>query len=89
MRATVQVYDVGGWLLGEIGSTTVLPFVFVWDGRDRNGDVVSPGVYILACELIGLDGGGRRVEKVVVGCARAKRCTGVELSSLCKYSRVS
>ncbi|MFQ6104352.1 MAG: GDSL-type esterase/lipase family protein [Candidatus Glassbacteria bacterium] len=32
---------------------------FVWDGRDRSGDVVAPGVYIMTVDWTSRGGGGR------------------------------
>jgi hypothetical protein len=72
-RATVQIFDVVGRRVCEVGSSTSLPFVFLWDGRDGRGRLVAPGIYIVACELHGLGTGSRTVEKVVLGCGRQKQ----------------
>jgi hypothetical protein len=69
-RAMVQIFDVAGRRLCELGSSTSLPFVFLWDGRDARGRLVAPGIYIVACELYGLGTGNRTVAKVVLGCGR-------------------
>lgn len=68
-RAVALLYDIRGRRLREIGVTAELPFVFVWDGTDGDGRLVSPGIYIVACELYAIATGVRSVEKVVVGCA--------------------
>ncbi len=69
-RAMVQVFDVTGRRVCEVGSSTSLPFVFLWDGRDAGGRLVAPGIYVVACELYGLGTGNRDVKKVVLGCGR-------------------
>ena len=69
-RAMVQVFDVSGRRVCEIGSSTSLPFVFLWDGRDAGGRLVIPGIYVVACELFGLVTGNRETKKVVLGCGR-------------------
>jgi hypothetical protein len=72
-RALVQLFDVSGKRLCELGSSTTLPFVFVWDGRDDAGRTVASGIYIVACELYGLTTGTRVVERVVLGCGARNR----------------
>ncbi len=65
----VRIYDPSGRVVNEVGTTTSFPAVLLWDGRGRDGDVVSSGVYVLACEAFAADGARMGVEKVVVGCA--------------------
>jgi hypothetical protein len=72
MRTVVSVFDTEGKRVVEIGAAEALPSVFVWDGRDSNGMTVLPGVYVVACEFYSVAIGTRRVEKVVVGCAKRK-----------------
>jgi hypothetical protein len=69
-RAVVSVYDVEGRRLSELGSAIAFPAVFIWNGRDANGRLLTPGVYIVVCEMYA--GTGERVaaRKVVVGCGR-------------------
>ncbi|MDH3217518.1 MAG: hypothetical protein OEN01_14750, partial [Candidatus Krumholzibacteria bacterium] len=71
-RTVVQIFDLSGKRLCDVGSSTELPFVFVWDGRDETGRTVTPGIYVIACQLYGLRTGVLRVEKVVLGCGRRK-----------------
>jgi hypothetical protein len=70
LRAVVGVYDVAGRRVSELGSATVFPAVFVWDGRDANGRLLSPGFYIVVCELFAEAGGRLAAHKVVVGCGQ-------------------
>jgi hypothetical protein len=67
-RAMVQVFDVAGRKVCEVGSSASLPFVFLWDGKDARGRLVAPGIYVVACELYGLGTGNRDIKKVVLGC---------------------
>ena len=68
--ATVHLFDMRGGRVRDLGATSQLPFVFTWDGTDDRGRVVTPGLYIVACEYLTGTGGRSRVEKVVLGCAR-------------------
>jgi hypothetical protein len=72
-RALVQLFDVRGRRVCEIGSSTALPYVFVWGGRDEHGRLITSGIYIVACEFYGLETGSRVVERVVLGCGRKNR----------------
>ena len=67
------VFDLDGRRIADVGSASAFPAVFVWDGRDADGRMVVVGLYILICEFYSNAGYSRRVEKVVVGCAREKR----------------
>jgi hypothetical protein len=73
VRVVVGVYDVEGRRLTELGSSTVFPVVFVWDGRDSNGNPFSPGLYIVAGEVYGAAGGRVGCHRVVVGCGPGRR----------------
>jgi len=67
----VSVFAADGRRVADVGSAGALPAVFLWDGRDRAGQPVRPGIYVVACEER-LAGGARgAVRKVVVGCAGA------------------
>ena len=66
-RVAARVFSVSGRSVMELGTAAALPAVFVWDGVDHTGAPVLPGVFVVACEF-DTSGGGRRVEKVVVGC---------------------
>jgi hypothetical protein len=72
-RTWVQLFDVGGRRVFDFGSTTSLPFLFVWNGLDGQGRSVASGIYVIACEHRGLKTGARVVEKVVLGCGRTNR----------------
>jgi hypothetical protein len=71
-RVVLDVYDIAGRRVAALGTTTDLPTTFVWDGMDSWGKTVLPGIYVLACEFVAVDGGSRTVEKLVVGCGRKK-----------------
>ena len=72
-RAIVEVFDVSGRRVAEIGTTRVFPSTLVWDGRDSSGRTVLPGIYVIACEFVSVSMGSRSVEKVVVGCGRKEK----------------
>lgn len=71
--ARVQVYDIDGRRVADLGSSSRLPFVYVWNGRDGAEHDVVPGFYVVACEYLSLDFRVQGVERVVVGCARKKK----------------
>jgi hypothetical protein len=73
VRTHVRVFDINGGLVADVGTSTQLPFVFIWDGRNRWGRSVRSGIYLIACENISLDDGSRVVERVVLGCVGKKR----------------
>jgi len=72
-RVVLGIYDTNGGRVADMGSTTAFPAVFVWDGYGVDGRIAPAGLYILACEFYSETDGVRRVEKVVIGCARRKR----------------
>ncbi len=72
-RVIVEVFDVSGRRVAEIGTTRVFPSTLVWDGTDAGGRKVMPGIYVLACEFVSASMGSRSVEKVVVGCGRKEK----------------
>jgi hypothetical protein len=72
-RVVVSVFDASGWRVADVGSARALPAVFLWDGRDRAGNAVRPGLYVVACEELLADGTRGAVRKVVVGCAGPSR----------------
>ena len=67
-----RVFAASGRGVADLGMASAFPAVFIWDGLDRTGAVVLPGIFVVTCEF-NLAGGGRRVEKVVVGCVGQKR----------------
>ncbi|HEU4929619.1 MAG TPA: hypothetical protein VFU38_07285, partial [Candidatus Krumholzibacteria bacterium] len=66
---TVRIYDPSGRRIADVGSTSSFPAVLLWDGRTAGGEMVRPGIVVLACESFAADGARVGVEKVVVGCA--------------------
>jgi len=76
-RVVVGVFDIGGRRVAELGSATVFPTTLVWDGKDGGGEIVLPGIYVLACEFFSVTTGSRRVERVVVGCGRRNNAGAV------------
>lgn len=72
-RTSVTVFDVRGRIVRTVGSTTVHPYVFIWEGDRDDGEVVPSGLYVLACEMVSSDGRRLGVEKVVVGCGKKRR----------------
>ena len=71
---SVEIYTLSGWLIyrdeDEIGSTGGKLGVndnFTWDGRNRQGEMVAPGVYF--CNVTATDANGnisREAKKIVV-----------------------
>ena len=66
---SVRVYDSSGKRVADIGRASLFPAVLLWDGRAADGEMVRPGILVLACESFSADGARVGVEKVVVGCA--------------------
>ncbi|UCH83381.1 MAG: lamin tail domain-containing protein, partial [Candidatus Latescibacterota bacterium] len=69
-RVVLTVFDLEGRRVRDVGATTDLPTVMTWDGTGNDGHAVGPGFYIVACEFSSLVTSKKRVEKVVVGCAK-------------------
>ncbi|MCK5379826.1 MAG: hypothetical protein KAJ81_00055 [Candidatus Latescibacteria bacterium] len=65
-RVTARIYDVGGIPVRRIGDWRGASrnYEAIWDGRDEEGDLVSPGLYLLRIEVDG-DAGDKTVSKVV------------------------
>ncbi|MCK5328547.1 MAG: gliding motility-associated C-terminal domain-containing protein, partial [Candidatus Latescibacteria bacterium] len=65
-RVTARIYDVGGIPVRRIGDWRGASrnYEAIWDGRDEEGDLVSPGLYLLRIEVDG-DAGDKMVSKVV------------------------
>ncbi|MBC8235644.1 M20/M25/M40 family metallo-hydrolase [bacterium] len=73
-KVSVEIYTLSGWLIYleeyEIGSTGGKLGVndnFTWDGRNRQGETVAPGVYF--CNVTATDDKGniaREAKKIVV-----------------------
>ncbi|MBN1694604.1 lamin tail domain-containing protein [candidate division WOR-3 bacterium] len=70
-EVTLQIYDRRGHLLlentqvygGERGE-------WIWDGKDRRGETVSTGLYVVFLLIEDADGGKRSSEKAVVSVGR-------------------
>lgn len=71
-HAQAWVFDLDGRRMRALGASSALPVVFAWDGRDDRGRRLPSGFYVVVCELEPLSG-GRRVERVVVGCGKRPR----------------
>jgi hypothetical protein len=67
-RAEVTVFDPRGRRVAAVGVASSFPAVLVWNGRDDNGRLALPGLYVVACELTTKT--SRRVLAGVIGCAR-------------------
>ncbi|MCX6138928.1 MAG: hypothetical protein NTV54_15730 [Ignavibacteriales bacterium] len=72
----ITIFDLSGRFVRRLASLTSLtnPFLgdprtggrgFLWDGRDDNGVIVRPGVYLLSVSLES-DGGGVLVTKTII-----------------------
>ena len=64
--ATVEVYDLSGRKLGSVPAAGVESgrFTTEWNGRDEEGKVLPPGMYILRLQ-IEADRGTDSVERIV------------------------
>ena len=65
----VRVYDLAGALIHSIGEGGALSgsFELTWDGRDAQGQLVRPGIYMYQVDL--LTDGGRESQTGVVSVA--------------------
>jgi hypothetical protein len=72
VQVTADIFDLDGVRIRGLGSAGILPCVFVWDGRDDDGEPVMPGLYVLACVYRYEGRSGKSVERVVVGCGEKK-----------------
>jgi hypothetical protein len=70
-RVDAWVYDLDGRRVAALGGVASFPALLVWDGRGADGAPARPGIYVVAVEMLGVDGARLGVERVVVGCARA------------------
>ena len=61
-----EVYDLAGRRAGAVASGTAESgrFVIAWDGRDDNGAVLQPGLYVLRL-VVETDGGTASSERIV------------------------
>ena len=63
-HVALDIFDVGGRYVttmarGSFGAGT---HVAAWDGRDRQGNLVSPGLYFVRCQALG----GQQVRRVLL-----------------------
>jgi hypothetical protein len=72
-RVVVSIFDIRGRRVKDVGAPARLPSVVAWDGTDNEGRLVVPGFYVVACEFVSSAAGNKRVERVVVGCAKKTR----------------
>ncbi|MCH7549541.1 MAG: lamin tail domain-containing protein [Candidatus Krumholzibacteriota bacterium] len=68
-RSVVTAWDSRGLVVATLGSSTVFPAVLAWDGVDRSGRILMPGLYVIAVEYYASNGARVGVDRVVVGCA--------------------
>lgn len=70
-RLTVDIYDLTGRKIRDLFDTHTVAAAFVsdnsilWDGKDNNGKIVRPGIYIYQIK-INSDNGGENVTQTVV-----------------------
>ena len=70
-RVIVTAFNMSGRSVADLGSAAAFPAVVAWNGVDRSGQLLLPGLYVVAVEYFGDDERRVGVEKVVVGCAAA------------------
>lgn len=65
-QIAVKIFDLSGRLLRRVDETTTLSgsFALSWDGRDDQGGMVGPGIYMYQVEL-NTDGGSKVTAGVV------------------------
>ena len=65
-QVAVNVFDLSGRLVRRVDETTTLSgsFELSWDGRDDQGGMVSPGIYMYQVEL-NTDGGSKATVGVI------------------------
>ena len=47
----LRVYDLGGRIVWQESRMSFGDQVFFWDGRDNNGNLVAPGIYLCRVEV--------------------------------------
>ncbi|MFW5959925.1 MAG: FlgD immunoglobulin-like domain containing protein, partial [Chitinivibrionales bacterium] len=61
----ISVYNSVSEVVDQQSSSDVSDsYEFTWDLKDRNGDMVSSGNYVVIAELEFTNGGSRKIEKV-------------------------
>lgn len=67
---TITVYDLTGRIVRDLYSSKTGAFAFIadngipWDGRDNNGKIVRPGLYLYQI-IINSDNGGENITKTI------------------------
>ena len=58
VRADVTIFDIKGREVITLANKTIIPgeYAFIWNGRDRNGSIVNPGVYPVFVNIERLNG---------------------------------
>ena len=55
IEATIRIYDISGNFVVELSSNSedriAVPEPIIWDGRNKGGEMVSPGIYIYTVEV--------------------------------------
>ena len=68
---SVKIYDLTGRLVKDLYDNNTGAFAFIsdngitWDGRDNNGKIVRPGLYLYQI-IIDSDNGGENITKTIV-----------------------
>ncbi len=70
-KITIKIYDLNGRLIRELFDSETKAFAYIsdnaveWDGKNDNGEIVRPGVYIYQIHL-DTDNGGEQIAKTIV-----------------------
>lgn len=68
---SIKIYDLTGRLIKDLYSSNTGAYAFIsdngikWDGRDNNGKIVRPGLYLFQI-IIDSDNGGENITKTIV-----------------------
>lgn len=68
---TIKIYDLTGRVIRDLYNSKTGAFAFIadngitWDGRDNNGKIVRPGLYLFQI-VVNTDNGGENITKTVV-----------------------
>lgn len=65
---SINIYNEHGWLIRQIAGNEYLgpEANWTWNGTNDNGDLMSPGPYIVSARFIHIDGAVRRINRVCV-----------------------
>ncbi len=69
---TISIFDANGGEVFTLVNNQLFGIsgTISWDGRDRRGEVVNPGMYIILVRLLDTDGNQRQYKEVVVVATR-------------------